>query len=96
MAPGESTVKVCPSKLVPVFEIATLVPAVKLLFALKVTTPFVTEKDVKVATPGQDPVQAAKGAARLVTSVSGALVPIEMVLVAVTTSAIIPASQTLT
>src|SRR5438309_7856451 len=59
------------------------VPAVKLLFALKVTTPFVTEKDVKVATPGQDPVQAAKGAARLVTSVSGALVPIEIVLVAV-------------
>ena len=80
----------------PVFEIATLVPAVKLLFPLKVTIPLVTEKEAMVATPGQDPVQAAKGAARLVTSVSGELVPVEIVLVAVTTSAIIPASQTLT
>jgi hypothetical protein len=78
-------------------EMATLVPGEKLLAAVKVTTVDATVNDVRDATELHDPEeQAPKGAGRSVTSVSGEFVPVEIVLVLVTTSAIAPASQILT
>jgi hypothetical protein len=96
LSPAASTVKVCPSRVVPVPETATLVPALKLFAAAKVTRLAPADSEVMVATELHVAPHAAKGAGMSVTKVSGELVPVEMLSVFVTTSAIVPASQILT
>jgi hypothetical protein len=81
---------------VPVLEIATRMPAVKLFVALKVTTLPLVDKEWIPAAELHAPLHAPKGAGMSVTSVSGELLPVEIVFVPVTTSAMTPASQTLT
>lgn len=99
--PVARTVNVSPSNWLPAVvvkpAIVTSCPATKLFAAWNVTTFEVIENPVMVATlPQVAPEQAAKGVERSVISVSGLLVPVEMVSLAVLTSAIEPASQMLT
>lgn len=94
--PAASTVKVWPSKVVPVPETATLVPAVKLFAAVNVTTLALADNEVMDATELHVAPHAANGAGMSVTKVSGELALVEIVFVFVATSAIIPASQILT
>ena len=94
--PAARTVNVWLSRVVPVPEMATLAPAVKLFAAAKVTTFPLAANEVIVATELHAAPQEPMGAGISVTNVSGELVPVEIVFVLVTTSAMVPASQMVT
>ena len=94
--PAAKTVNVWPSRVVPVPEIATLVPAVKLFTAEKVTMLVLVDNEVMVATELHAVPHEPKGAGMSVIKVSMEFAFVEIVFVVVTTSAIVPPSQMLT